>query len=164
MSAYICNPEHFGILAAYAAQNCCVIREWDRTTHADNAILEAQRVARCLANENIRSVAYRYPSSESGSRPGPHLKDGDIVEAAAIYARHFIEHPQKLNSAQIIKLCDCLDYQSCETDDWPQTQAYRQLQSIKSTVIEGPVGYYHGGWEFRQPIPEIEALYERGAA
>ena len=31
MSAYICNPEHFGILAAYAAQNCCVIREWDRT-------------------------------------------------------------------------------------------------------------------------------------
>lgn len=28
MSAYICNPEHIGILAAYAAVHDCAIYEW----------------------------------------------------------------------------------------------------------------------------------------
>ncbi|MFM2008015.1 MAG: hypothetical protein RLZZ09_3670 [Pseudomonadota bacterium] len=164
MSAYICNPEHFGILGATAAQNHCVIREWSQKTHADDTLHEAQRVARCLALENIRSVAYRYPLSESGDRPGPNLRDQEIVEAAAIYAGYFIEHPQRLTSARLMSLIACLDYQCCETDDWPQTLAYQQLQHIKSTVIPGPVGYDDGQWGFTRPIAEIEALFERRAA
>lgn len=164
MSAYICDPEHFGILAAYAAQNRCAIREWDRHTHSDNEILEAQRVASGLALENIRSVAARYPHDQDGERPGPCLKDADIVEAAAIYAGYFLAHPQSITPVQILRLIDCLDYQSCETDNWPQTLAFRQLNWIRGAAIGRLPGYDDAAWEFSQPIPEIEALYEGGAA
>lgn len=164
MSAYICNPEHFGILAAYASQKQCVIREWDRLTHSDNSILEAQRVARCLALENIRSVAYRYPDDKDGHRPGPCLKDAEILEAAAIYAAYFVEHLQSVTPVQILRLIDCLDYQSCETDDWQQTLAFKQLGWIRGRAIYALPGYDRAQWSFDHPIPEIEALYAGGEA
>jgi hypothetical protein len=162
MSAYICNPEHFGILAAYAVQNRCVISEWRHALTAD--LQEAQRVARELARENIRSVATRYPNHQDGDRPGPGLKDAELEEAAALYAGYFIQHPQRLKPVQVIRLCEGLDYQSCETDDWKETLAYHQVEWIKSTAIHQLPGYDHAQWEFTQPGPGIEALYERGAA
>ena len=164
MSAYICDPSVFGILAAYAVENRCVIPEWRHGKRSDSRIQTAEQVARGLARENIRSVITRYPNSQDGNRPGSPLLDADIETAAAIYARYFIEHPQKLTAAQVIRLCGCLDYQSCETDDWEETLAYQQLQRIGSTVMPGPAGYDIGRWAFTQPIPEIEALYARGAA
>ena len=167
MSAYICNPEHIGILAAYAATNDCAIYEWRQ----GDAILTAQNVAKGLALENIRSVATRYPNDKDGERPGPCLKDADIVEACQIYAGYFAE---KLSGAivmaedvpegiQILKLAQSLDYQSCETDDWPLTLAARQLQWITSAVIRRLPGYDEAAWSFDKRLPEVEALYERRA-
>ena len=69
MSAYIVNPEHIGILAAYAAVNDCAIYEWRMSSD----IHTAQNVAKGLALENIRSVAHRYPNAGDGQRPGPGL-------------------------------------------------------------------------------------------
>lgn len=164
MSAYICNPEHFGILAAYAATNECIIREWEQNRGPGSTIKNAQVVASGLALENIRSVAHRYPNDKDGERPGPCLLDADIVEAAAIYAGYFVKHPQFITPVQILRLIDCLDYQSCETDDWPQTLAYRQIDWLRSSAIRKLQGYDDARWEFSQPIPEVDALYERGVA
>lgn len=158
MSAYICNPEHFGILAAFAVQHDCTIREWG--LHFSK-IAAAQHVAKGLARENIRSVAHRYPDSVSGGRPGPCLKDEEIEEAAAIYAAFFLTNPQGVAPIQIIKLCNSLDYQSCETDDWKGTLAWRQNEWIKDAAIRRLNGYEGAYWSFDKPIPEIEALYER---
>lgn len=163
MSAFICNPEHFGILAAFAVQHRCAVREWCRTV-AGNDIETAQAIARGLARENIRSVAHSYPNDVSGSRPGPCLHDAEIEEAAAIYAAHFVTHPQGVAPIQIIKLCSSLDYQSCETEDWKDTLAWRQNEWIKSAAIRCLNGYEGADWSFDKPIPAIEALYERSAA
>jgi hypothetical protein len=108
MSAYVCNPEHFGILAAYAVQNRCVVSAWRQSLSAD--IQVAQRVARELARENLRSVATRYPTDPDGHRPGPGLKDAEIEEVAALYAAYFIQHPQRLKPVQVLRLCAGLDY------------------------------------------------------
>jgi hypothetical protein len=161
MSAYICNPEHFGILGAYASQRGCVISEWDHSRTPNALITNAQRVARGLARENIRSVAYRYPNDQDGDRPGPCLLDADIEEAAAIYAAHFIRHPQRPTPVRVLKLVSGLDYQSCETNDWTETLAYRQLQWIQGHAIRSLPGYDEEDWSFEQAIPEIEALYEK---
>lgn len=158
MSAYILNPEHLGILGAYAALHRVVISPWSH----DQSVKAAQQVAIGLARENIRSVATRYPGDVDGQRPGPGLKDADIVEAAAIYAGYFLAHPQPITPTQILKLVDSLDYQSCETDDWPQTLAFRQLGWIRGAATRNLPGYDQAQWEFTQPIPEIEALYQRG--
>ena len=160
MSAYIVNPEHLGILGAYAALHRVVISPWSH----DQSVQAAQRVAIGLARENIRSVTTRYPDDPDGQRPGPGLKDAEIQEAAAIYAGYFFTHPPHITPIQILRLIECLDYQSCETDDWPQTLAFRQLGWIRGAATRSLPGYDQAQWEFSRPIPEIEALYQGGAA
>ena len=165
MSAYICNPEHIGILAAYAAVNDCAIYEWRKSTN----ILTAQNVAKGLALENIRSVAHRYPNDKDGQRPGPNLKDADIVEACQIYAGHFAKRlggvivmaEDVLEPLQVIKLVRSLDYQSCETDDWETTLAAQQLRWISDSAINHLDGYADADWSFTGSLPEVEALYAK---
>ena len=157
MSAYICNPEHFGILAAFAAKHRIVIGAWD----ADNSIRSAQAVAKGLARENIRSVAYSYPNDKDGERPGPCLLDAEIEEAAAIYAAHFVEHGTHIGPLDVLKLTQGLSYQSCETPDWRDTFAHQQLEWINGEAIRSLDGYESAPWSFDRPLPEIEALYER---
>ncbi len=165
MSAYIVNPEHIGVLAAYAAVNDCAIYEWRKSTN----ILTAQNVAKGLALENIRSVAHRYPSLGDGQRPGPCLKDADIVEACQIYAGHFAKRmggaivmaEDVLEPVQVLKLVRSLDYQSCETDDWEMTLAAQQLRWIMSDAISHLDGYEDADWSFTGSLPEVEALYAK---
>lgn len=165
MSAYICNPEHIGILAAYAAVNDCAIYGWRMS---DN-ILTAQNVAKGLALENIRSVAHRYPNDKDGQRPGPCLKDADIIEACQIYAAHFAKRlggvvvmaEDVLEPVQVLKLVRSLDYQSCETDDWPMTLAARQLEWIMGEAISRLDGYEDADWSFTGSLPGVEALYAK---
>jgi len=165
MSAYICNPEHIGILAAYAATNDCAVYEWRKNTN----ILTAQNVAKGLALENIRSVAHRYPDDKDGQRPGPNLKDADIVEACQIYAGHFAKRlggvivmaEDVLEPIQVIKLVRSLDYQSCETDEWEMTLAAQQLRWISGEAISRLDGYEDAAWSFTGSLPEVEALYAK---
>ena len=165
MSAYIVNPEHIGILAAYAAVNDCAIYEW----RMRDSILTAQNVAKGLALENIRSVAHRYPDDKDGERPGPCLKDADIIEACQIYAGHFAKRlggvivmaEDVLEPVQVLKLVSSLDYQSCETDDWEMTLAAQQLRWIMSDAIRHLDGYEDACWSFTGSLPEIEALYAK---
>lgn len=157
MSAYIYNPEHLGILAAFAAKHRIVIGAWD----ADNSIRSAQAVAKGLARENIRSVAYRYPNDKDGERPGPCLLDAEIEEAAAIYAAHFVEHGTHIGPVDVLKLVQGLSYQSCETPDWRDTVAAIQLEWIMAEAIRSLDGYDAANWSFNRPLLEIEALYER---
>lgn len=160
MSAYICWPEHFGILATCAVEYSCVIPEWRYSVEYS----DAEYVARGLASENIRSVIHRYPNDRDGHRPGPQLLDVDIVKAAGISALHFLFNPKQISPVQVIKLVNCLEYQSCETPDWTQTLAYKQLQWIRSHAISRLPGYEEAVWEFVHPIPELDELYERQAA
>lgn len=166
MSAYICNPEHFGALAAYAVENDCAVYEWQHTRQNTLAakIDTAQRIAKGLARENIRSVDHRYPDCKDGGRPGPCLKDADIEEAAAVYAAHFLTHPQRLTPVQVFVLIQGLDYQCCETDDWPLTPAARQLDWIRNAAVRKLPGYSSAQWSYDKPIPEVEALYNESPA
>lgn len=165
MSAYICNPSHFGILAAYAVLRDAAVYEWQHTRANTLAarIDTAQRVAKGLARENIRSVKRRYPDCTDDDLPGPNLTPADIEEAAAIYAGHFVKHgnAKKLRPVDVLKLSQGLDYQSCETDDWHDTLAARQLRWIDSAAIRQIPGYEAADWSFETRLPEIEALYAK---
>lgn len=148
MSAYVCQPEHIGLLAAYAASDSCGA---------------AKQIAKLLAEENIRSVATRYPDDLDGQRPGPCLRDSDIVEAACLWAKHYVLNRKSIPSPlTIIKLCNCLEYQSSETDDWAMTDACAQLESITSKALRALPGYDSAPWEWvEEKTPAaLEAFYE----
>jgi hypothetical protein len=135
MSAWICNPEHIGLLAAFAARRHCV------------ALLEpyappgvsAGYIARELARECIRSVATRYPNDTDGNRPGPGLLDREIIEQAGKWAAVYRSAwPEDQTDWHIEQHARCLRYQSCETDDWDQTPAARQVAAILAAVEGTP--------------------------
>lgn len=157
MSAFICNPSHLGILAAATVHCRCPISEYAN----NEPILIAQGVARELARENIRSVAARYPRDVSGSRPGPCLGDAEIEEAAALYAAHYvvhIGHVTKLKAVELLSLISCLEYQSCETDDYGKSLACRQLEWLRGAIIRTLPGYDKAPYEYRGNVESIEAL------
>lgn len=155
MSAFICSPSHIGLLAAYAAKTDSVIGDW----RGGNRFDSAQLVARMLTRANIRSVAARYPNDMDGQRPGPCLKDDDIMDASACYAAHYLENWPAPEPVQILKLCGCLDYQSCETNDWPETLAYRQLDYIRGEATRSLPGYENAQWCFDEHIEVIDSLF-----
>ena len=80
MSAYVCAPEHFAALAAFASagRDSHVIREYKDA----DPIVTARRVAVELARENIRSVNHRYPGAAvDGGLPGPGIPMDRLLSA-----------------------------------------------------------------------------------
>src|SRR3984893_4934512 len=92
-------------------------------------------VGRVLLEENVRSVLYRY-----GGRLGD-----DEKQAADSYC--FAYAPRPRSPVQIIKAVHCLDYQSCETEDWETTLAWRICQALLSSTTARLPGYEAAAWE-----------------
>ena len=51
-----------------------------------------------------------------------------------------------LDPVQVLKACDCYDYQSCETDDYPQSEAKRMIETIKTWAITTLPSYDKAEW------------------
>jgi hypothetical protein len=147
MSAYLCHTQHIAALAAFASTtfakyagggHICALYEW----RGGSNIETAQRVAAELARQNIASVAALYPSDKSGARPGPCGIDDDAYMAeCAAYAYDYMRHPTGLKPLDIISMCKCYEYQSCESEDWTETLAHRQIQWIIGEALRQIPGY-----------------------
>ena len=170
MYAFICQPEHFGILAA-----CAIFPDHQGRTTAlpewvvpGDPVLTAQHVARELAAENIRSVAARYPDDQDGNRPGScDLTDAQILEAAALWAGHYVANGDaaEVGLATRLKLCDCLAYQSNETDEWATSKAREQLRRIRGTAVATVPGYDRAPWGWEDhTAPHLDLLIYGEAA
>jgi hypothetical protein len=77
---------------------------------------------------------------DAGELPGP-------IDAYYI-GPYIYEDPGVLPTPeQVFNLIDCLDYQSCETDDWETTQAATILRTLRETVCRHVDGYATpSGW------------------
>ena len=150
MSAFICTKDHFVALACFAATRRSGSFNVDPrylqhpSSKAHLALIGgeyldhelATHYAQWLYEANARSVDYRY--RETNEREKIVIRDvaqGDDVPALVI-----------------LKACNCLDYQSCETDDWKDSPAFEILQHIKDAAIGQLPGYDNAdGWDFNFP-------------
>jgi hypothetical protein len=152
MSAYICNLNQIKVLAIYAssrdrysfkvnplyfAVSPFPDKGWDHVTLAS-------AYADILYQENVRSVRYRYPDDKWDELPGPNVKPvhcliGDLAELQAL---------PELPIVQLLKFADCLEYQSCEVDDYKQTKALQLLTAIRYALITDLPGYEEAQWEY----------------
>lgn len=149
MSAYICNPEHIGLLAAFAAGNThekSVIHEWRAPSGSIEA--DAMSCAEGLAKANIASVAYRYPQDRDGSRPGPGLYDAEIIALARLWARHYATRLPALPPMHFYSLANGFAYQACEREDWPASLAARQINWIKDKAAKRMPGADDAPWSW----------------
>ena len=151
MSAYICYPSHIGLLAAsYCEGNKFATPEIKRG--------EACRVAHVLAQQNIESVAHRYPDSKDGTRHGPVFIAGEgndqaIIDLSVAWAAHYSSRKVAASPIEIIKLAHALDYQSCETDDYERTYAAKYIQQIIYAQTRKLKGYEEAAWEWADQNP-----------
>ena len=105
MSAFVVDENHVKQLAIVWASWSIYTKKTDE---------EATATARELMQENIRSVAFRYDESEtSRSLAGPvPTPEPALIEVSDWELRHGC----KLSPVAVLKMCDCLEYQSCETE------------------------------------------------
>ena len=130
MSAFLCNAYHINALANWAAMP----RErfsyfWNGERHFPT---DAHTIAQILHGQNLRSVNARYN------------EDNDVDIERDRFA-------PDITPVQVIKAVNCLQYQSCETDDWPETEAYAICQAIIDRAIRHLPGYEAAERELTDP-------------
>ena len=159
MSAYVCNPEHFGALAALAVRRFNPSGlpggNWNSVISSFNiGVSDAQvagYIAGQLAQANIDSVAARYPNDVSGGRPGPCLTDEEIIRQADAWAVRYLKREPKLSIADYFSLCGCYEYQSCEHDGWDKSDAKQQIERIKDGLTRRLPGFSDSPWSWTDP-------------
>lgn len=157
MSAYIVNEETIKALAVFAASwdrsrslnvNPLYLRKANLIAADSGRLLDpcaqdelATFYALILYNENIRSVQYRYPNSSSNELPGP-IERPDEIKIG------WLDFQKPETPVVLLKLCDCLEYQSCETRDWHETAAFELLERIRRAAIHKLPGYDEAPWGY----------------
>lgn len=81
-----------------------------------------------LLDENVRSVNYRYNETRE-TEPFKHNLSLTLVSLE-----------------QFFSCIACLEYQSCETNNWPETEAFHILQGLKDKAIRLLPGYDKTKW------------------
>ena len=136
MSAFIINEKIIATLACYAARNeCCKYG-----IHFENQLLTAKEIAKVLAKANIDSIDYRYKNQ--------YIEDN--IENR-IYTKNAITHAKAINpdvfpSGYIAKQLDCYAYQSCERDDWFQSNAFKIITNIRADLTKQLADYETASW------------------
>ena len=145
MSAFVCHAATIKALAIFAASgnppygahvNPSYLRKCAPGVHALSGEELATEYARILLAENIRSVEYLY--SDANDMIG----DRDI----AVSCEEYHGGRYRFAPVQILKLCDCLDYQSCEPNDWQDSAAFELLERIRHAAIRTLPGYDDAEW------------------
>ena len=122
MSAFIVNHDHISALVTGFARH-----HYDRLSRD-----EATELGQLLLIENSRSVAYRY--------------NEPVDEDWRDYRFEQIDVKQIVH---LLKMLDCLEYQSNERPDYEESIAYKKLMQMRKTLIRALPGYEDGPWEYR---------------
>lgn len=133
MSAFIVDHAHINALVSYMVSK--QVSYWTGKTREYVTRNNAEEVGRILLDENVRSVNYRYRDE----------CDNDEKNQGSTYCFSYSLRP--LSPVQVIKAVNCLVYQSCETEDWESTIAWRICQAIISHAVHDLRGYDEAAWE-----------------
>lgn len=120
MSAYIMSDEDINDIVNYFVNSTasnqlwiCINGDYQYLTR-DNA----EKVAGILYLENKRSVDYRYDETNKF----------DFTYKSSGY--------KTVSDAEVSRLIDSLEYQSCETNDYYETQAYKILCNMRKNLLQ----------------------------
>lgn len=133
MSAYVVSPDTIDYLVTAS-------RLWrlasDGYLPYDARNLTDNELGQVLLSENVRSVNSRY--NETDETPA---------------YEHRPVRFDAIDAVMVLKSVQCLNYQSCETDDWQSTSAFKVLKAIESGAIAHLRGYSDAPWGWTRPDP-----------
>ena len=126
MSAFVCSKKHIAEVANYAVAR----KVWLGSGSAKSE--DFGRIYKSLAEANVHGVCNRYSDDKASDY-------ADVLRAPRCGS-------SSLSAVEIIKLCDCLEYQSSEVDGWQESYAYRLLNSVRAAAINALPGYEDAEW------------------
>ena len=146
MSAYIVDRNHIVYLVTAGMKLRQYNLHWRHNNKSHcltgSDITAAARIANILWLENINSIFARYPSckDDPSGMPGP-TKENYIVSEKELPARILT-----IDAVQLLKSCDCYEYQACEHDGWEKSEAKAFIDALRSAYIHKLPGYSDAEW------------------
>lgn len=134
MSAFIVSDYHINALVSYGIKLKAQLytKEGWEYFNDDTAWALASRLYRA----NVCSVNRRY--GERKRTNGFRFQRVDV---------------SGLTAADIVKACDCLEYQSCEVKTWERSRARKTLQAIRERAID-VLASSSKAWTLYEPTKE----------
>lgn len=131
MSAFICTNKHINTIVSYGVHHdaSVYLEGPSGRKYLEFFKKDPVQIFNILTKANVDSVNHRYSECEVPA------KDKFKAEAVAF-----------ISPVQIIKLCDCFDYQSNEVDNYEDTVAANIIQSIRARAIDNLPGYKDALW------------------
>jgi len=140
MSARICTRTHIAAIA-YAAQSHGLITVTDAPSTADD-----------LLAENVRSVSYRYQHNAEALN--------DMIPARVVpFTLEELEQAGEhdLTPDELLKACDCYQYQACEHPRWGRSAARALTQRLIAIAHNAgahsrSAAYANAPWDIPDPV------------
>ena len=130
MSAFIVSEKHLQTLVNWAMDNK-VGFFFDGKYYDLKDPKVPETILTVLYRQNVRSVDSRY-------------KEKNVIDSLK-FKRMIVA----LNPVDVLKACHCLEYQSCETDDYERSFAYDIIIRIKDHAIRLLPGYEKANWAIK---------------
>lgn len=109
----------------------------DHMTISDLGVDAPSRIGQLLWHENVLSVNYRYrEDDDTAIYKFKHRVEGCVAP----------DEKRRLTAVDIIKLCGCLEYQSCEHPGWADSWAKDFLDRVVRAAIHELPGYDDAPW------------------
>jgi hypothetical protein len=128
MSAFIVADSHINAIVSWAGKHDVRVR-YGNPLKTWSVAGDEQDTAQLLLRENIDSVNYRY---------GTELP---------LHPIEFNFKAPNLSAIECIKAIHCLEYQSCEHEQWNSSLACALLREIASVALRVLPGYNAARWE-----------------
>ena len=133
MSAYVVNTKHLDALITWAAAKDEPLIWFTLPNGQGHPVKDNESAAgQLLHDQNVHSVNYFYET--------------DHAPIAYMWTRY----PERLSVAQVLKACDCYDYQAGAIDGYKYTWAGLLIDAIRSAAIERMPGYKEAHWEIKE--------------
>ena len=159
MSAYIVPREHIALLVEVARigprrHEVAPGTAWygprwsgpdGLDPNVDDRTGSADRIGTMLTAENVRSVAYRYPGETRLPGTYPNGEGDWIAPYVHDPYRRRIGQP---SAVQVLKAIGCYEYQSCESPDWEQSEAFAFCDALRRSLIHCLDGYDAAPWSW----------------
>lgn len=130
MSAFIVGDKLINIILEYLNRNGKRVYTHNNVFLIDD-LDHLTKMAQILVDENYRSVNFRYNENTK-----PHKIEYSPVAAF-----------QELPPVNVLKACNCYDYQSCETQDYHESEAFQIIEAARTIAIHNLPGYDQAPWD-----------------
>jgi hypothetical protein len=100
---------------------------------------------------------YRYPEATRHNLPGPCDEDFKLMARDIEGNEHRPAFRYDLNPVQVLKSCNCYEYQTCEHPGWKRSQAHTFIETLKATAIRKLAGYEKADWGWPGRLAKIES-------